>query len=435
MIRRWLEYLRNVSASSPFLRHVATLMTGTAIAQVIVFLIMMIITRLFTRETLGELGAFNSVVAIVVTVAAARFDMTLMLEHDDRNAKVMAKLAMRCILVTAVVATIAAFPLRPWIAEHYSEDVARWMPLVGVTTVFMAGAAMLQYWYNRKTDYRTIAINRIQQQVGTSGGQVLCGAAGLLTLPGLLVGQLLGQGFAFVNLLVRAKDLRTLDTTGADSMRTLMRRHWKMPILNGPNALIDAIRLNGINLMIGRVSLGDFGEFNLANQAVSIPVGLINSAVSQVFFQKLSVIEPGQMYREVVGSIKRALIIGIAPFAVFYALAPWIFPLVFGVEWQQAGYFARALIPWMCMLLVTSPISTMFVVTGTQHWLLAFAIVYCAAPLSWLVLSPYPLLPTIFGLGAINAACLVAMTVMALFAAKRYDARAEVRDATPQCEE
>lgn len=424
MFDRISAHVKSVAASSPFLRHVLTLVTGTALAQMVVFFMMMIITRLYGRETIGELGTFNSIVAIAVAIAAGRYDMALMLEKDDRDAKVVAMLALRLIAINSLVITVLAFPLRDAVANLYSESVANWMPLAGLTTFFMAGATLFQYWYNRKTDYKTIAKNRVVQQVGTSSGQVIFGWAGVHTLPGLVGGQIVGQAYAFFNLGIRAKDLRTLDVSGARPMRKLARKHWKMPVLNGPNALIDAVRINGINLLIGRVSIGDFGEYNIANQVVNVPVMLINSAVSQVFFQKLSTIEPGQMLPEVKNVIKRAILIGGTPFALLWLVAPWLLPILFGADFSQSGYFARALIPWMAMLLITSPISTMFVVTGTQHWLLIFSILYTIGPLTWLLVSDLDLLGTIYVMGLIMAAFLVAMTIMSLFAARRFDRRA-----------
>ena len=145
MFDRISSYVKSVAASSPFLRHVLTLVTGTALAQMVVFFMMMIITRLYGRETLGELGTFNSIVSIAVTIAAGRYDMALMLEKDDRDAKVVAMLALRLIAINSLVITVLAFPLRDVVANLYSETVASWMPLAGLTTFFMAGATLFQY--------------------------------------------------------------------------------------------------------------------------------------------------------------------------------------------------------------------------------------------------------------------------------------------------
>lgn len=382
---------------------------------------MMIITRMYGSQAVGELALFNSFVGIIVAVGAGRYDMALMLEHDDRNAKVMLLLALRLLAFSAAVATLVLVLARPLLTQHFTPALSRMIPLVGVAAFLLGGMTAIQFWFNRKTEYKTIALNRLNQQVGSTGSQVAVGAVGFRGLPGMVTGLIAGYAIAFTSIMVRAKDFRRLDTKGADSMRTLARKHWKMPVLNGPNALVDALRLNGINLLIGMADASALGQYDIANRVVNVPVILINSAVSQVFFQKLSLVKPGDMYREVKNAVVRSIKIGVLPFAVLYVVAPWLLPFVFGSQWADSGYYAQALIPGVAMLLITSPISTMFVVTGTQHWLLGFAVFYAAAPLAWLWFSPFELLPTVYGLGAVLFVCLVIMTTMSLIAAKRYD--------------
>lgn len=421
MSARIKSRVQSIFASSPFLKHVMTLVSGTIVAQVIVFFMMMVITRLYAPEVMGEFAAFTSVTAIIVSVAAGRYDMALMLEHDDEAAKMVARIAFSIICGTALIATIAALILRPFFASNFSEATAKWMPLAGVCTVFMAGTALLQYWYNRKTDYKTIAFNRVVQQVGTSGGQVVIGGLGFTALPGLIFGQLIGQAYAFFNLLIRAKDLRASVVKGKYSYRCLARKHWRMPVLNAPNVLVDAVRSNGINLLIGGASVASLGQFNLANQAMYAPAALVNAAVSQVFFQKLATVERGRMSREVRNAIKRSLQFGVIPFAILWVISPWLMPFIFGSQWQESGYFARAIVPWMMVVVVSAPVSTVFIVTGKQLWSLIHSIMYCLVPLGWLWLSPYSLLTTVYGLGIINACFLSASVVMAYLAAKDYD--------------
>lgn len=413
--------LKSINGSSPFLKHIITLVSGTAGAQIVVFLMMMVITRLFTKESLGELGIFNSIVAAVALIAAGRYDLAVMLEKDDADAKQVFKLGFTLIICFALFSTGLAFALQNVAAVYYSANVATYLPLIGVTVFFLAGATLLQYWYNRKSDYKTIALNRVQQQVGASGGQVLAGFAGITSVLGLWLGQTLGQVFAFFNLGVRAKDLRQIDTSQTPGMRHYAKRHWKMPALNGPNAFVDALRNMGIPMLIGAVSLGSLGEYKIAEAVVMIPVGLFTGAISQVFFQKLSQVERGKMQAEVKRAITGAFLIGIVPFVGLYILAPWLLPILFGAQYTQAGYFVQALIPWLFMTLMTSPISNLFIVTGTQSWLLGFAIIYTVAPLSWLYFSPLTLLPTVYILGVIMAVCLLGMLILSLIAAKRYD--------------
>ena len=59
--------------------------------------------------------------------------------------------------------------------------------------------------------------------------------------------------------------------------------------------------------------------------------------------------------------------------------------------------------------------------------MLAFACVYCAAPLAWLWLSPYEIETTVAVLGGLMALLLVGMLAMAVLTARAYDRGEGVR--------
>lgn len=415
--------LRAVLASSPVLRHSLTLMSGTVIAQGGSMLLAIPLRRIFTDADYGRIGVFSSVVALVVAIASLRFDMTMMLPKSDVEARVLKRLATRSIIVVSVLSSLIAVLCRPWVAAHYDGDttLATLMCFVGASVFLLAEASVLQYWYNRKSDYKRIAVNRAQQSVGSSAGQLAVGLAGMANVVGLFLGMMAGQLYAWANLGLRAKELREPLPPDAPSIRSMAYRYRKMPLLNGPNAIVDAIRTNGITLLIGEASLSSLGQFTLAWTMLQVPISLIQSAISQVFFQKLTTLAPGEMEPLVKWVAKRAFLAGIIPFALIYLISPWVFPFVFGDQYVASGDYARALTPWLFMTIVTSPISTTFIVAERQQVMLAFAVVYCAVPLAILAWSPYGLLTTTYLLGASMAVLLVINTVLAIRAARHFD--------------
>ena len=162
-------------------------------------------------------------------------------------------------------------------------------------------------------------------------------------------------------------------------MAYVAKKYKKMPLLNLPNALVDAVRVNGIQMLVGLVAVSGLGQFNLAWRTLQVPIGLINGAISQVFYRELAAIKPGGMRLLVGRTTLRSAVFGIPPFIALYIVSPWLFTFVFGPQWDQAGDFARALTPWLALQLITSPISTVFVVTSKQQWLLAFSVVFLAS--------------------------------------------------------
>ena len=77
--------------------------------------------------------------------------------------------------------------------------------------------------------------------------------------------------------------------------------------------------------------------------------------------------------------------------------------------------------PWLALTVATSPLSNVFVATYHQRRMLAFACVYCAAPLAWLAFSPYRVGTTVAVLGGLMAILLVGMLAMAFLTASAYD--------------
>ena len=205
------------------------------------------------------------------------------------------------------------------------------------------------------------------------------------------------------------------------TLREVASRYRKMALVGVPNVVVDAVRTSAIPMLIATYSVASLGQFNMAWLALQAPVALIAGALSQVYLPRLSDTPPGEMTRVVVRVGGIALACSIPVFALLAWVSPAIFPLVFGARWEAAGYFARSLAPWLALTVATSPLSNVFVATYHQRRMLAFACVYCVAPLIWLARSPYGVEATVAVLGGLMAALLACMLLMAVLTARAYD--------------
>lgn len=201
-----------------------------------------------------------------------------------------------------------------------------------------------------------------------------------------------------------------------------MRKYRQLPLLTAPNVIVDAIRQQGVNMIIMvRFSTSGYGRFSIAWTLMQMPASVINQALSQVFFQKLSVSDAGRFYQTVKKSVVRSFLIGIVPFGLLYLLIPPVLPWLLGAKFHQSADIAVALVPWLFVNFVTSPISNMFIVTRNNGIALVFAIVYAAVPLTYLNLSHLSIVGTIYQMSFIMAGLLVFYIGLALVVAKRFD--------------
>lgn len=411
------------------LRQVLTLLGGTLLAQLIAFVAQVGIARLYTDADLGYLGIFTSAATLGAAVAGARFDLSVVLPApgDEATARSLARLASRCLLVASGLATLVAALARPWVEARYGAALAGWMLAVGASILFLAQGQVCSYWLTRHRRFRVIASSSVVRSVAIAALQLLCGFLASGGLGAAIGATVAGQGIAVAYLSWRARDARR--HPGDPTLARVAARYRKMALVGVPNVVVDAVRTSVIPLLIAGYSVASLGQFNLAWIALQAPVALIAGALSQVYLPRLSDTSAGQMTPLVrrVGGV--ALACSIPVFALLAWASPALFPLVFGPRWEAAGYFARALAPWLALTVATSPLSNVFVATYHQRRMLAFACVYCAAPLTWLAVSPYGIEATVAVMGIGMAVLLAGMVVMAYLTAREYDRGAAGDDA------
>lgn len=416
---RGIASLRRRLEKHEFLRHLLVLMSGTATAQLLPILASPLISRLYTPTEIGIYTSFMSLVAGLITIAAWRYDLAIVLPKRVQDARALVSAASRLNALTCTAVGLVLILLSGPISGMLKEPLMRpWIAGVGFVAWATAQVSILNYWCNRNKQYRIMSTNRIAQSAATTGTQLGFGVAALGTT-GLVLSTFLGQVVGAASLHYRTRrDLRQ----ERSSLRSVLKKYRKMPLLNGPTAIMDTVRLNGTQLMIQSFfSSAALGQFGYAWKMLQTPAGLINSSLSQVFFQKLSVTPRGQMSRVVHQGIIRSALIGAIPFALIYFLSPTLFPLIFGHQWVLAGQIGAALVPWLYMNFITSPVSLLFVVAQRQGALLWFSIPFTCAPLVLLALFHSDLLQTLTWLSLLNAFLLLGFLAMAIAVARGFD--------------
>lgn len=378
--------MRRLLPKSAYARNVLTLMTGTSLAQAIPIAISPILTRLYSPEEFGRFALYMAVAMIASVLVTGRYELAILLPRKDRDALHIAALAIALSIaisaVLLVVVIIFAYPIASLLGD---ATLAPWLYWVPASTLLLGVYQSLNYWSNRKAQYKRLAISRTVQSTGVALAQMGSGYAGSGAV-GLLGGQVAGQVLA-TSVLVRMiwrEDFRQIRSLKAARSLALAKKY-----INFPKYLILA---HGFNTASGQMPVlllsalfntTAAGFFTLTQRVMAAPMSLIANALGDVFRQEASqaYIHQGnceEIYRK---TFKRLLLISILPFAIFFYAAPELFALIFGEKWRIAGEYARILTPMAFLQFITSPISQAAVITGNQRidllWQLALFIFLC----------------------------------------------------------
>ncbi|QOF79648.1 lipopolysaccharide biosynthesis protein [Variovorax sp. 38R] len=357
------------------IRSVGVLVGGTAFAQALAFLALPVITRLYTPSDFNVLAIFSSILSIISVIACMRLEISIPMPEGDEDAVNLLALALcACSAISALTGiTVWLFPdsIVKLVDLPALKDYLWLLPF----GVWLASAyAAMQFWTTRKKRFGIIAGTRMTQAVSGVGVQLGFGINGVAPL-GLLLGQIANNGAGLYGL-VRAmlkKDRGVFESISWRNMRRMLRKYDRFLKYSTFEALANTAAIQMPIIIIGALAIGpEAGYLMLAMRAMTVPLGLIGSAVSQVYLSRAS--EESRIGRLVpftLENLKGLVRSGVGPLIFAGLVAPILFPLMFGTKWQRAGELVAWMTPWFVMQFLTSPISMALHITNNQRVALA----------------------------------------------------------------
>ena len=367
------------------LRATFTLLSGGALAQLVPLLLGPVLARLFSPEAFGLYTAFATIAASVAVVACARYEYALPLARDEGEAAALLSLALRIWLGVSLL----SLPLA-WALHAAGRLPVAWAlpPAVAAT----GGLQLLMMWANRAEAWRALAASRFVQYAGAALLQVALGwwlwrgaggvsggvAAGADAAWALVLGQVAAVLLA-TPLLARpapAGGWRRLWRVPLGALRGVARRYRDFPLLNTPHAFLGTLQdALAVALLIAWSGEAAAGFWGLALRYLKAPATLVGTAVSQALYPRLTQSPPAAAQRAVRQVM--AVLGGLALMLMMVLLlaGPWLFTLLFGANWREAGELARALAPYIGAHFVAAPLAVVTMAWQGQRWALRLALV------------------------------------------------------------
>jgi len=198
---KWERWRQGLSGEQ--LRHkVAMLAGGTALAQVVNVLSMLVLSRIYAPEDFGALTVINSLAGLLSIVATFRLQVAVPLPSGDVEAGDL----LRVSLVLGVISSVVLFGVTWWVAEplftrlQAPQLVVLWW-FLPLTTLGLATYGCLYHWALRLRRYQVLARTRLFQALSNSVTTISVGCLHQGPL-GLLIGAVFLQS-AGVGTLAR----------------------------------------------------------------------------------------------------------------------------------------------------------------------------------------------------------------------------------------
>ncbi|NQU87163.1 MAG: oligosaccharide flippase family protein [Mariniphaga sp.] len=334
-------------------------MTGTAIAQIIGFLLMPVVSRLYTSSDFGVYGSFISLSGITASIATFQYSQAIMLPKKKKDAfNLFFMSCLSAVLVTFLVVIIIV--LFPTSLQKLIKIPSAWLLiLLPIATLISGLNQSLQAWSVRAKAFKHTASSQIIRTISSSGVWLLAGLKNA-GFAGLIAGSVMGGILASINLIkVLYRDFKTFwISVSWANFRNLALEFRNFPFFAAPQNLLNAVSQGLPVLLLGHfygIEIAGFYAFGM--RLLMTPTGFVLKAMRQVLFQKASEIynrgiNLSGYFLKTTGVL---VALAIIPGLILFIWSPQIFSFVFGQEWWEAGIYSRWLILWVFMMFCNVP--------------------------------------------------------------------------------
>ena len=349
-------------------------MGGTAASQVLLFAAAPVLTRLYSPDDFGLLALYAALLGIGGVVVSLRYQLAIPLPEDEHEAASVAMAALMAVAGTVVVSgVLVVFLGEPVAGGLNAPELGPYLWLLPVGLLALGFYQVFKYWAIREKDFAPIARSKVTQSVTAIALQLGLYPLGPLAL---LLGQAAGHGAGGGRLAkaALAGRLPLFRSVTPRSMWAAAVRYRRFPLYSTWGAAFNKVGWNLPALALAPLfSPAVAGIYLLTHRVLVTPQSFIGQAVGQVFFSRAAEAhrsdELGELVRKLVS---RLALIGLPPALAVVIVGPQLFDFVFGGQWRQAGEFARWMAPWLFLVFLTSPLSTLFSVLERQAEEMAF---------------------------------------------------------------
>ena len=356
-----------------FLKNTIKIMSSSSLAQLTVICITPLLTQFFSPEEFGIYAFYISVCTIFGSIANGKFDIAIMLPKKNIDSVNIFILSILISFTFSFLVLIVLYLFKNLIFRNEYVVFVKLYYVFPITIFFIGLNSSILSFFNRQTAYNEIAKNNVIKSTTNSFSSLFLGIKKIAT--GMIIGNLISLT---VTLLVNFSYIKN-KINKRDIKRTL--------IISNFIKYIDFIRFSTISNFFNSVSSFGIttiiilffgpkvaGLYFLAEKIFAVPISILTSSISQVYFEKASRLFYRDKFEllQLTLKIQKNIFKILFPSLLFLCLLGEILLNILGEEWSKAGAILKFISVYILFKNIYSPISHIGDILNKQKQLLLF---------------------------------------------------------------
>ena len=357
---------------SKLFQNISKLTLGNGFGELLVILSVPVISRIYTPKEIGIFMFFFSISDILSNIVIGKYESAIIISKNKKEAINIVISTISLTLINSVILSLFFLFFGKYFINYFGfNDISEFsflsIPLLITSLNFYK---IIDHWNNYNRNYLIMAYSKFLQKVLLVTIQIIFSFFGFF---GLLIGRFISQILSGFYLLIRSLHLISNFNFKELSIKSnfdTLKKYSEFPIFYLPSNLSNRISYNLPNITFSKLFNTEItGLYSLSYRLLASPMGIIMSAIGQVFYKEASVIHTKntkKLYTFLKNFYLNTFLIGIIPFAILFFISPYLFPIILGDEWKMSGIYIQLLIPWLFLVFLNSPVTSILIILKKQ---------------------------------------------------------------------
>ena len=379
----------NKLKNSPFLKSVLTLSLGSIIGQIISFIFLPLLSRIYTPQEYGLFSTFSGVCQTIILFSTLKYEKAILLPKNTKNGNSLVLLTFLIVSTYVLLATIILSVLS--IVKFDFKDISQYVYFIPIVIIGFGYLSIILNWCQREERYDLISKIGIIQPTLVVGISFFLGFY-KFTFNGLIVGWIsasfiLSIGFIIIN---RVKFHNLLSLYKKEKLIANFLKYIDFPKYYLLYDLLSSITTFLTPVVISYYfSQYECGLFSMAYRILMVPFIIISTSITNVFIvnaNKHYIANNAfdELYKK---TFKKILFIGLSIYSTSFLIGGPVIIALLGIKWKDIDLFIKIMSVWMFFeFIVTVFKSNTYIIVQKQKVGLMIQILNTIISLSCLIL-------------------------------------------------
>lgn len=361
--------------TSDYTKSLLVLTGGTFIAQLIPIIFYPIIGRLFTPDQIGTAAIFSQIAAILAILVTGGYTYSIFISKSKEEAFNIIVLVLSLSIFVLSVICLTFYFLRDEIHLLLNEPLFVKLFFIPILiALFIVIYQCYNEWCVKNKYFKQLSVNKLVNSSSLSIAETLFGCMNSLVLGnGKIYGELIGRGISVFSCLFSmfVKDRNLYKIVSLSVVKECLTKYIRFPKYVMTGKLINSVSCAIPLFYLGAVfTKEELGFFSMSNTIIAVPISIITIAVSDAYRQRANedYNNYGSCRHILVKTIVPVSIISLVGFSILFIISPFLFEIILGSQWINAGIYTRYLIPMVAISFVTEVIRPTLIIASKQSY-------------------------------------------------------------------